>query len=55
LPSPDQPKEENGVVAMVVQYPRPVEIGKYAYLYFMLYGDKLHLREIANALKFVGL
>lgn len=55
MPSPDQPKEKGGEAAVVIQYPRPVEIGNHTYLYFMLYADKLHLREIAGALKFVGL
>lgn len=55
LPSPDQPKGKNSEAAIVIQYPRPVEIGDHTYLYFMLYGDKLHLREIARTLRFVGL
>ena len=56
--SPDQSKEakeKSGGAAIIIQYPRPISIGSHVYLYFMLYGDKLHLREIAGTLKFVGL
>ena len=51
----------NGITdaSLIVRYPRPIEIvsdsgGKQNYTFFVLYGDKLHIKQIAATLSFIN-
>lgn len=53
VPSSDQPADKNGETALIVEYPKPVKIGTDTFLFFMLYGDRAHLGEIAATLQLI--
>ncbi|MEK5057195.1 PD40 domain-containing protein [Paenibacillus sp. FSL H7-0326] len=52
-PSADQPPEMNQQAALIVRYPRPVQIGGTYYNYFILYADVNHIRSIGGRLTFI--
>ena len=54
LPSDDQPPEKNGEAALVIKYPAPISIASNTFSFFMLYGDKNNIDDIASKLKFIG-
>ncbi|MEK7195238.1 MAG: hypothetical protein AAB655_00925 [Patescibacteria group bacterium] len=54
IPSEDQSPERRSEAAVIARYPGPVKIGDYIYVFFMLYGDKNHLPDIAQTVQFVG-
>ena len=53
LPSSDQPSENKGESVFIARYPHPIVIGKNTYYFFVLYADKIHIRELAGTLKFL--
>ncbi|MEC5424001.1 LysM peptidoglycan-binding domain-containing protein [Virgibacillus sp. C22-A2] len=52
FPSADQPAEMNRQAALIVRYPKPIEIQGSLYNYLILWIDEQHIREIASTLKF---
>lgn len=53
VPSADQPAEMNEQAALIVRYPRPVQIGETLYNYFILWADVNHIRQIGGRLSFL--
>ena len=53
VPSDNQPPEKNGEAALVVKYPKPKRIGNNTFLFFMLYGDKVHFGDIISSFKLI--
>lgn len=53
LPSQDQPPEMRGQAALIVKYPKPIQIEGSSYNYFILWVDKEHLKEISSTLVFL--
>ncbi|WP_310829140.1 hypothetical protein [Paenibacillus pedocola] len=53
FPSADQPVEMNRQAALIVRYPRPVQIGDTFYNYFILWADENHIRQIGGRLSFL--
>ncbi|WP_419874166.1 hypothetical protein [Candidatus Pristimantibacillus sp. PTI5] len=53
FPSADQPAEMNKQAALIVRYPRPVQIGETSYNYFILWADVNHIRQIGRRLSFL--
>ncbi|MCL6602978.1 MAG: hypothetical protein K6T94_08910 [Paenibacillus sp.] len=53
FPSADQPAEMNKQAALIVRYPRPVQIGETFYNYFILWSDVNHIRQIGRRLSFL--
>ncbi|WP_339273210.1 hypothetical protein NYE54_16245 [Paenibacillus sp. FSL K6-1330] len=53
FPSADQPAEMNKQSALIVRYPRPVQIGETFYNYFILFADVNHIRQIGTRLSFI--
>ncbi|CAN7495624.1 hypothetical protein LJR153_003443 [Paenibacillus sp. LjRoot153] len=53
FPSADQPAEMNKQAALIVRYPRPVQIGETFYNYFILWADDNHIRQIGGRLSFL--
>lgn len=54
FPSADQSAEMKGQAALIVKYPKPVDIEGTMYNYFVLWADKGHLPEIAETLTFLS-
>ncbi|MEK5025832.1 hypothetical protein [Paenibacillus sp. FSL M7-1046] len=52
FPSADQPAEMNKQAALIVRYPRPVQIGGTFYNYFILWADANHIRQFGGRLSF---
>lgn len=52
LPSADQPVDMRHQAALIVRYPKPVQIGNQFYNYFILYADQMHIQAMANSLEF---
>ncbi|RCX23728.1 TolB protein [Fontibacillus phaseoli] len=52
-PSADQPVEMNKQAALIVKYPRPVQIGEMFYNYFVLWADVYHIRQVGGRLSFI--
>jgi TolB protein len=52
LPSADQPIEMKKQSALIVRYPRSIQIGDTHYNYFILWADQNRIKEIAATLKF---
>ena len=52
LPSADQPKGMKYQAALIVRYPRPVEISGSTCRYLLLWADRAHIRTIASTLRF---
>ncbi|KGE19188.1 PD40 domain-containing protein [Paenibacillus wynnii] len=53
FPSADQPVEMNKQAALIVRYPRPVQIGETFYNYFILWADVNHIRQMGERLSFL--
>ncbi|MNO33862.1 translocation protein TolB [compost metagenome] len=53
FPSADQPAEMNKQAALIVKYPRPVQIGETFYNYFILWADVNHIRAMGRRLSFI--
>ncbi|MGM0883758.1 MAG: hypothetical protein ACQEXQ_22335 [Bacillota bacterium] len=53
FPSADQPAEMNKQAALIVRYPRPVQIGETFYNYFILWADVNHIHQIGGRLSFL--
>lgn len=53
FPSADQSAEMNNQAALIVRYPRPVQIGETFYNYFILWADVNHIRHIGRRLSFL--
>lgn len=53
VPSADQPTEMNRQAALIVKYPRPVQIGETSYNYFILWADVDHICQIGWRLSFL--
>ncbi|MGC6588737.1 hypothetical protein ACPV3A_27805 [Paenibacillus sp. Dod16] len=53
FPSADQPAEMNKQSALIVRYPRPVQIGETFYNYFILFADVNHIRQMGARLSFL--
>lgn len=53
FPSADQPAEMNKQAALIVKYPRPVQIGETFYNYFILWADVYHIRQMGGQLSFI--
>lgn len=53
FPSVDQPSEMNKQAALIVRYPRPVQIGETFYNYFILWSDINHIRPMGRRLSFL--
>lgn len=53
FPSPDQPVEMRGQAALIVRYPKPVQIEEMTYNYFILWADQKHINEISSTLIFL--
>lgn len=53
FPSADQPAEMNKQSALIVRYPRPVQIGETFYNYFILFADVNHIRQMGARLSFI--
>jgi len=54
LPSNDQAPEMKGQAALIVRYPKPVQIAGSSYPYLVLWADKGHVEAIADTLRFGG-
>ncbi|MFS0574674.1 LysM peptidoglycan-binding domain-containing protein [Sporosarcina sp. 179-K 3D1 HS] len=54
IPSEDQPIIMEHQAALIVRYPRPVEIGGQLYQFFVLWADRDHIHEFAETLTFLG-
>lgn len=54
FPSEDQPEEAKEEAVVVVRYPAPITIGDASYTFFMLYGDKHHLKSISETVTFIN-
>lgn len=52
-PSADQPPEMEGQAALIVRYPKPIQIGDSFYNFFILWADQEHLDEISSTLVFL--
>ena len=52
LPSEDQPADMRGHSMLIVLYPQPVRIDRSTWRFFVLLGDKDHIRAIAQTLQF---
>ncbi|SDM14765.1 TolB protein [Paenibacillus jilunlii] len=53
IPSADQPAEMNKQAALIVRYPRPVQIGGTSYNYFILWADVSHILQMGRRLSFI--
>ncbi len=53
FPSEDQPPEMGGQAALIIKYPKPIQIEGSTYNYFILWVDKEHLKEISSTLVFL--
>ncbi|HEX7063460.1 MAG TPA: hypothetical protein VF199_00200, partial [Bacillales bacterium] len=53
FPSEDQPPEMNEQAALIVKYPKPVEIQGTTYNFFILWADRKHITEISSTLAFL--
>jgi TolB protein len=53
FPSADQPPEMEGQAALIVRYPKPIQIGDSTYNYFILWVSQNHLTEISSTLAFL--
>lgn len=53
FPSEDQPQGMRNQAALIVHYPKPVQIAGTTYYYFILWVDQNHLIEIASTIKFL--
>jgi TolB protein len=53
FPSVDQPSEMGGQAALIVRYPKPIQIEGSTYNYFILWVDQDHLNEISSTLAFL--
>jgi TolB protein len=53
FPSEDQPPEMGGQAALIVRYPKPIQILGSTYNYFILWVDQEHLNEISSTLVFL--
>lgn len=53
LPSQNQPVIMEHQSALIVRYPRPVEIGGETYPYFILWADREHIQDFAKTLIFL--
>ncbi len=51
-PSADQPAEMKRQAAIIVRYPRPVQIQESVYNYFILWADELHISKIGPTIFF---
>ncbi|MFC4558420.1 TolB family protein [Virgibacillus kekensis] len=54
FPSADQPAEMENQAALIVRYPRPVQINGETYNYFVLWADEAHIDEISPTIDFLG-
>jgi TolB protein len=54
FPSSDQPAEMKGQAALIVRYPKSVEIQGATYNYFILWSDQQHINQISSTLDFRG-
>ena len=54
FPSADQPLEMNSQAAVIVRYPKPVDIQGTTYNYFILWADQQHIKEITRTLIFLN-
>ena len=52
LPSEDQSPGMEGQAEMIIQYPEPVSVSRYAYHYLTLAADREHILPIARTLQF---
>lgn len=52
-PSEDQPPEMNEQAALIVQYPKPVQIQGTTYTFFILWADQSHIKELISTLTFL--
>ncbi|MEK3933677.1 LysM peptidoglycan-binding domain-containing protein [Sporosarcina sp. FSL W7-1349] len=53
IPSQDQPEIMEHQAALIIRYPRPVEIGGQSYPFFILWADREHIDEFAETLHFL--
>ncbi|WP_050183447.1 LysM peptidoglycan-binding domain-containing protein [Domibacillus robiginosus] len=53
FPSEDQPPEMNGQAALIVRYPKPVEMEGTTYNFFILWADRLHINQLSTTLIFL--
>jgi TolB protein len=54
FPSSDQPPDMKDQAALIVRYPKPIQIADTTYNYFILWADQNHLNEISSTLRFLG-
>ncbi len=52
-PSADQPREMRNQAALIVKYPRPIQIRGVTYNYFILWSDQPHLQRLTEGLRFL--
>ncbi len=53
FPSEDQPPEMKNQAALIVRYPKPIQLNNSTYNYFVLWADQHHLRELSSTLVFL--
>jgi TolB protein len=53
FPSQDQPKEMRGQAALIVRYPKPIQIDGNTYNFFILWADQEHMNETSSTLTFL--
>lgn len=53
FPSQDQPEEMRMQAALIVKYPKPIQIQGTTYHFFILWADKEHINEISSTLRFL--
>lgn len=53
IPSNDQPYEMKKLSALIVQYPKPINISGKSYNYFILWSSRSYIRQIGASLNFL--
>ncbi len=51
-PSFDQYKDMDNISALIVRYPKPISLQNKSYNFFILWGNKGHIRHLGNTLRF---
>lgn len=54
FPSADQPAEMLRQAALIVRYPKPIQIQETDYNYFILWADERHIKQITSSLMFLS-
>lgn len=53
MPSKDQSKEMDNQAALIVKYPKPININEIEYNHLIIWAEKNHIQGIKNTLQFI--